>query len=99
MINVIAVLEVNDNEALDEFKSRAMKILNSHRGKLLSAFETDPALSSTEKHTEIHYLQFPGREEFRSYRSDPALSDLANLRSRAIKSTQIFVSGNTKEYK
>lgn len=98
MINVIAVLEVRDKEAFAEFESRAMLVLRSHGGELISAFESDPNFSSSSANKEIHYLQFPSIEEFTNYRNDPELATLSELREKAISSTEIFVSDKLKDY-
>lgn len=98
MIKVVAVLAVKDSFAFDEFESMAVSIMRSHGGKLVAAFETKSDESTDCLFTEVHYLEFPNQESFDNYRNDPELLSLADLRSSAISSTQVYVSSKLKEY-
>ena len=83
-------MEVKDQQTFDKFESKAISILRSHGGELVTAFET--------KEKEIHVIQFPSMNDFISYQNDPALKQLTELRSKAIQSTKIYVSDKLKEY-
>ncbi len=98
MINIVAILEVKDAEAFQEFEQQAMSILNSHGGMLLSAFEADSARSTRSENIEVHYIRFPSIENYDAYRNDQALKELAEMRSIAIQSTEVYVSNGLKTY-
>ena len=98
MIYVVAILKVKNVAAFNEFESQAIQILKSHGGVLVSAFEADPSDVSSSDNIEVHYIQFPTIESYNSYRADPALEQLADLRSNAIHSTKLYVSERLKEY-
>jgi len=95
MISVVAILEVNDAAAFEEFESQAIAILKSHGGKLVSAFEVEQSEVGV---TEVHCLEFPDAETFENYRNDSKLLALGELRAKAIHSTQIYVSSKHKKY-
>lgn len=90
MINIVVILEVSNQKAFDEFESKAISILRSHDGELVTAFEAEE--------NEIHVIQFPTMNNFTSYKNDPALKQLTELRSKAIQSTKVYVSEKLKEY-
>lgn len=98
MINIVAILEVKDWEAFGEFEARAIPIMRSHGGKLLSAFESETSGATDAENIEVHYLQFPTLDSFHAYRNDPALNALSELRSKAIASTNLYVSRKEKSY-
>ncbi len=43
-----------------------------------------------EQPLEVHIVTFPNEQSFEQYRSDPELSELAELRNRAIRRTTIW---------
>ena len=85
MINIVAILEVKNRQAFDEFESKAISILRSYNGELITAFEP-------EKHEkiEVHFIQFPTMSEFSNYKKAPELAALGELRLKAIQSTKII---------
>lgn len=101
MLNIVAVLKIRDLALFDEFESKAVALVKKHSGELVTAFETDPAEEDLQNGivgTEIHYLRFPDLQAFERYRSDPALATMADLRSMAIHSTQVYISNREKHY-
>jgi uncharacterized protein (DUF1330 family) len=96
VINIIAILEVKNREEFNKFETQAIQIIRSHGGKLVAAFEPDTSSSSDSDGIEVHYIQFPDLDKYNSYRADPALAVLSQLRSRAIRSTQLYVSDKVK---
>ena len=93
MINIVAILKVKNRQAFDEFESKAISILRSYNGELITAFEP-------EKHekVEVHFIQFPTMSEFSNYKKAPELEALGELRLKAIQSTKIYVSEKVKKY-
>ena len=98
MINIVAILEIADAEAFEEFESKAIAIMRCHKGVLVSAFETQTPELSSGVTKEIHCIQFPNRDDFDRYRADPELAQLADLRSKAIASTEVYISSKEKTY-
>lgn len=96
VINIIAILEVKNREEFNKFETQAIQIIRSHGGKLVAAFEPDTSSSSDSDGIEVHYIQFSDLDKYNSYRADPALAVLSQLRSRAIRSTQLYVSDKVK---
>ena len=98
MINIIAILEVKNREEFNKFETQAIQIMRSHGGKLVTAFEPDILSASDSDSIEVHYIQFPDLDKYNNYRADPALAALSQLRSSAIRSTQLYVSDKVKDY-
>lgn len=96
MINILVKLEVKDFSAFDEFEKQASLIMGKYEGRIISAFET--IHNSDGSGQEIHVLEFPNEMLFSKYKSDPALSELAPLREKAISNTQVQVSLSLKTY-
>ncbi len=98
MIEIIVLLAIKDRQAFKSFEESAVKIMNKHGGRLISAFSLDEVQSSTDGVDEVHQLRFPDKESFSNYRSDPELTSLAKLRARAISSTEVLVSEKFMSY-
>lgn len=98
MIQIIALIEVKDRTAFQEFEAKAMKIMAKYEGRLLAAFEPNADESSPSSIGELHYLQFPSIEAFKKYRSDPLLTEMTELRQQAISNITIHVSGKFRYY-
>lgn len=96
MVYVLVEIEVLNFQALQQFESRAAAIMNKYSGKILAAFETERQANDSGK--EIHLLSFPSQDNFVSYRNDPELAALGNLRASAISNTQITLSTAIKNY-
>lgn len=97
MIKIVVILQVRDWEAFNEFEAQAIPIMKSHGGELLAAFESETSAADAEN-IEVHYLQFPTLDSFHAYRNDPTLNALSELRSKAIASTDLYVSRREKSY-
>ena len=96
MINVLVTLEVNNFFLLSDFECKAIKIMHSHGGRMVQAFETNRNEDGTGQ--EVHLLEFPNITAFDEYRSNPLLLDHAELRSKAIESMVVVISTEQKEY-
>ena len=96
MINVLVTIEVNNFSLLSDFESKAVKIMHSHGGGMIRAFETKRNEDGTGQ--EIHLLEFPNITAFDEYRSNPLLLEYAELRSKAIESMVVVISTEQKEY-
>lgn len=98
MIEIIALLEVNDKASFKEFESKAIKIMEKYNGKVISAFRPDEKESTLKNIFEVHYLEFPDIDAFNSYKADPDHNKLKDLRSLAISKTSVIVSGEKIVY-
>lgn len=97
-MKVVVLLEVRDLESFRDYETRAVRIMREYSGSLVSAFRPDVEHSSGDEFHEVHILEFPSINEFRRYRSDAALAELPQLRSKAIASTKLYVSGEAVTY-
>lgn len=86
---VMARLTILPNQELAffEFEKKAILIMKTYGGKLISAIRTQE--EETNLYTEIHTLEFPDRETFQAYRNDKKLLDLSEERKRYIAITRI----------
>ena len=98
MIEIIALLEVKDEASFKEFESKAIKIMQKHNGKLISAFRPNKKESTLNNIFEVHYLEFPDIVAFNNYKSDPGHNELKELRSNGISKTSVIVSGEKVVY-
>lgn len=96
MINVLVTLTVKDFTLLAEFECQAVKVMQSHGGELIRAFESHRSDDGSGE--EIHLLEFPSQAEFDAYRADSVLVEYAELRQKAIVSTAVIISDKIKEY-
>lgn len=98
MIYIVAILEIKNDEAFEDFETQAIQILRSHDGELVAAFNPDSLDTAAKSGIEVHYIQFPAIENYNSYRADPALQALSDIRSNAIHRTQLYISDHLKDY-
>ena len=96
MLNILVTLEVKDFDLLADFESKAIQVMHFHGGSMVRAFETIRNQDGSGQ--EVHLLEFPTESAFRDYRSDSRLLAYAELRDRAILSTQIIKSDYLKSY-
>lgn len=72
-----------------EFEEQALRIMKSHGVEDFCVIPKGNR-DDTEPY-EIHEITFPSRQAFSSYRADPALLSLADLRKRSILRTEVEV--------
>ena len=96
MINILVILEVKDFDALTTFERIAVKIMRSHGGDIVKAFETSRGEGQSGQ--EVHLLEFPNEKAFAKYRADLRLLEHAELRDQAIQSTKVMKSSIFKSY-
>ncbi len=96
MINILVTLDVKDFDLLTTFENKAAEIMRSHGGDIIRAFETFRNEDGSGQ--EIHLLEFPNDAAFAAYRSDPQLLELAEIRNKAITSTNVVISSHVKTY-
>ena len=96
MFYILATIDVKDFDKLSSFESKAVEIMSSYEGKIISAFETKRNEDNSGE--EVHLIQFPNKEKFSAYRSDSRLNEYAELRNGAINSMSLSVSSKIKSY-
>lgn len=98
MIQIVALLHSRQDglSGLREYERAVLPLLAEHGGRLLSAFR--PEWESDETPDEIRLLEFPSKEAPRSYRNDPRLEHLSDLRKRSISRPSVYVSSGLVDY-
>jgi len=74
------------------YERRALAILRQHGGNLLYALR--PGSEPDGPVREIHLLHLPSRQALDSYRYDPALAELRELRAAAVAETSIIYAAD-----
>ncbi|MEQ8953319.1 MAG: DUF1330 domain-containing protein [Gammaproteobacteria bacterium] len=90
-VHLVAILQIPDLDAFEQYERQALKILESHGGTLLDVIRSD------DNSTEIHHLSFPDETAFAAFKNDTPLQQLLEMRQRAISNTTIY-AGNRISY-
>ncbi len=96
MYRVLAILQVRDFVALDEFERAAAVIMSDFGGEIVCGFET--LRNSDGSGEEVHLLEFADEESFSNYRNDDRHHSLRPLREKAIAATDIRIQLKAKSY-
>lgn len=84
-------VQVNKEIEFQQFERKAAQIMQKYHGqieKVIRPIRTEP---KNELPYEVHIVWFPSIEQFESYRKDPDLVKLADLRQSAISRTEIMI--------
>ena len=90
---LIVLLHVHSGHRDDyeRFEAEASRIMARHGGRIERRLATHGLNGEGDTvPDEVHFVAFPSSESFAAYRSDPALTALADLRARAIRKTTIL---------
>lgn len=96
MFKILAILQVRDFQALDEFERKASGIMSEYGGRIAGVFETGRNADGSGE--EVHVVEFPDVERYENYRRDGRHSELTTLRERAVSHTEIKVCLSEKSY-
>ena len=96
MHKLLAILQVRDFDALDEFERKASEIMSDYDGRIVAAFET--CRNEDGSGEEVHLLEFKNEESFTSYRNDDRHQAVKSLREKAISSTEVKIKLSEKSY-
>lgn len=96
MIQLCAIIEVRSFSALERFEMEVKTIMLEHGRRVISAFETRRELNGSGE--EVHFLEFESNEGFESYKSDPRMIELSELRKLAISKIEVKKSERLKSY-
>lgn len=92
---VLLHIDSEHRDDYERFEAEASRIMGRHGGRIERRLETSglPGIDG-DVPDEVHLVTFPSLESFEAYRLDPALTPLAELRSRAIRRTVICQSND-----
>lgn len=84
-------------EAFRAFERKAIAIVSSHGGELVTAFVPEKGQVPNPP-DEIHLIAFPSKKAFDAYRTDPQTMALADERNSVIEKTIIYTSDEIVKY-
>lgn len=96
----VLVLLSHDSASVDSFRKfelKALAIVRSHGGRLISAFAPDKA-GDENAPDEIHLLEFPSQKAFEAYRVDERTIAMAEERAAIISATRVYTSAEIISY-
>jgi uncharacterized protein (DUF1330 family) len=92
-LTLVVLLEL-DSDRMDDyerFETEAARVMGQYGGRIERRVAlTDGASGGDRAPNEVHLVTFPTEERFRAYTQDPRLQELAGLRARAIRHTEIW---------
>lgn len=99
MLQVLVFLYHADasSEAFRNFEMKALSIVRSHGGKLVTAFVPQKG-QHEDVPDEIHLIEFPSQTAFEAYRNDAKTTALARERDSIISKTVIWRSDEFISY-
>jgi antibiotic biosynthesis monooxygenase (ABM) superfamily enzyme len=89
---VLAALYIHPGKEaeFERFESAAALIMRRYGGAITRRIRCAPAADQSGPY-EIHMLDFPDAAAFASYRADPELASMAELRASAIRQTTVWI--------
>ena len=96
MYKLIVTLTVADFEAFESFERCAAAIMADYDGQIFQAYETVRLGDGSGQ--EVHIVEFPSEDQFIAYKNDSRLSELSELRRRAITNTDVKPILKSKTY-
>lgn len=81
----------------EEFESAAAGIMRRHGGAIERRIGAGSPVAG--QPYEVHIVTFPNRRLLETYRGDPDLKALANLRARAIRDTIVWIGEDLPNFK
>ncbi|MBI2690248.1 MAG: hypothetical protein HYX27_28410 [Acidobacteria bacterium] len=96
---IVAILtpRTGSMESFREYETKAAVIIAGHGGVIERTVIEEP--SAPEKPIrEVHVVTFPDSEAFHSYRADPALAALADMRVASIAHTELLCGREGPDY-
>jgi uncharacterized protein (DUF1330 family) len=90
-ITLVALLftDPGREREFERFEARAAEIMARHGGRIERRISLD-AGGDPSRPREVHVVTFPDAASFESYRGDPELAPLADLRASAIRRTVVW---------
>jgi uncharacterized protein (DUF1330 family) len=91
-LTVLLYLKDGKQDQFYEYERKVKPIIESYGGQFEKVIKPTQILGDMPMPDEIHLLSFPSEESFQSYRADPNLPEIAQLRAGAVEKT-IIISG------
>jgi uncharacterized protein (DUF1330 family) len=91
-------IQVNKEVEFQQFEREAAQIMQKYHGQIEKVIRPIRNGQRNEQPYEVHIVWFPSMEEFESYRKDPDLAELADLRQSAISRTEIIIGHEVNPY-
>ena len=90
-ITLVAALYVHAGREteFEQFETQAAAIMHRYGGVIERRIGCADPTGDDRPH-EVHLVTFPDEQSYQQYRGDPELSELAELRNRAIRKTTIW---------
>lgn len=98
MITLIVSLWLKNEDiaGFEAFEGKAAAIMARHGGKIERVIRLENP--SAELPFEVHVLTFPDAQAFAAYRTDPALTALAEMRQQVIARTTVWTGQDVEGY-
>jgi len=96
---IVAALFINpghENE-FEQFERAAESIMHRYGGCLERRIGFSSGANPEQPH-EVHIVSFPDNRSFERYRTDPELQAIAELRTRAIRQTTIWIGSDLSNF-
>ena len=94
MVIVAALfIHLGREQEFEQFETAAESIMRRHGGRLERRVGFSSSANPDPPH-EVHILTFPDEASFAGYRADADLQALAELRTRAIRHTTIWIGSD-----
>jgi uncharacterized protein (DUF1330 family) len=92
---IVAALFVHPGheKEFEQFETAAESIMHRHGGRLERRIAVASRANPDQPH-EVHIVTFPDEASFARYRADADLQTLAELRTRAIRQTTIWMGSD-----
>jgi uncharacterized protein (DUF1330 family) len=84
-------IQVNKEIEFQQFEREAAQIMQKYHGQIEKVIRPISTGQRNELPYKVHIVWFPSIEQFESYRKDPDLAKLADLRQSAISRTEITI--------
>jgi len=99
-LTLVAALYIHEgHEAeFEQFESAAARIMQRYGGAIDRRIGIAPRAAGENLPHEVHILSFPDEASLHSYRTDPELLGLADLRSRAIRETVVWMGTDLPKF-
>jgi uncharacterized protein (DUF1330 family) len=91
-LTVLLYLKQGKYDQFYEYEQRVKPIIESYGGQFEKVIKPTGVIGDLPLPDEIHLLSFPSETHFQSYRADPKLPEIAQMRAEAVEKT-VIISG------
>jgi uncharacterized protein (DUF1330 family) len=83
---------------LRDYERKALAIFRKHGGEVVIAYTPERGEDGRDMPDEIQVLRISDRDRFEAFMRDPDRTAMAEERERAIRRTDVFLSGGIVDY-